>query len=111
MMIQTTETKQTNNHVQNITTVKLEGDNDLVITRRFNASARLVFDAWTQADLVRRWWAPKSHGVSIAACDADVKVGGRYRYVLKKNDDGNVFAFSGRYLELQPSSRLVYTQV
>lgn len=94
----------------NETTLSLTGDREFVITRRFNAPARIVFDAWTRPELVQRWWAPKSRGVSVDSCDAEVRVGGVYRYVLRL-DRGGVFAFSGTYTEVSPPSRLVYTQI
>jgi uncharacterized protein YndB with AHSA1/START domain len=87
----------------------LEGDRTIVITRTFAAPARILFDAWTRADLVKRWWAPKSHGVSMARCEADVRPGGAYRYVLQR--EGQEIAFSGTYTEVTPHSRLVYTNV
>jgi uncharacterized protein YndB with AHSA1/START domain len=92
----------------NRTSVERSSDRELTITRTFNAPPRIVFDAWTNADLVKRWWAPVSLGVSIVSCEADVRVGGRYRYVLKpaKSD---AIAFSGTYREVTPHSRLVYT--
>jgi uncharacterized protein YndB with AHSA1/START domain len=92
------------------TTMELRGDREIVIARTFNGPARIVFDAWTKPELVKRWWAPKSHHVSVVGCDAAVRVGGGYRYVLRL-DTGNEFAFSGRYTEVTPHSRLVYTQV
>lgn len=101
---------QTEAATMNQTTMQLDGDRDIVITRTFNAPPRIVFDAWTDPELVRRWWAPKSRGVSVAACDADVRVGGAYRYLLRL-DSGDEFAFSGRYTEVVPPSRLVYTQI
>jgi uncharacterized protein YndB with AHSA1/START domain len=94
----------------NQTSMEIRGDREIVITRAFNGPARIVFDAWTSPELVRRWWAPKSHRVSVVGCDADVRVGGSYRYVLRL-DSGNEFAFSGRYTEVTPHSRLVYTQI
>ena len=94
----------------NQTTMERTSDREIVITRTFNGPARIVFDAWTKPELVRRWWAPKSHGVSVAACDAEVRAGGKYRYVLRR-DTGEEFAFSGKYTEVRPHSRLVYTQV
>jgi uncharacterized protein YndB with AHSA1/START domain len=94
---------------RNRTTLELAGDRALVIKRRFNAPPRIVFDAWTRADLVKRWWAPASHGVVVAQCEADVRAGGRYRYVLRQAE-GEI-AFSGEYLEVSPPRRLVYTQV
>lgn len=94
----------------NTTHVELRADRELVITRTFNAPAHLVFDAWTKPELVKRWWAPKSHGVTVVVCDADVRVGGKYRYVLRL-DSGDEIGFSGEYSEVTPPSRLVYTQV
>jgi uncharacterized protein YndB with AHSA1/START domain len=92
----------------NYTSMERTSDRELLITRTFNGPPRIVFDAWTRPELVGRWWAPKSLGVSMVSCDADVRVGGRYRYVLQPAK-GDVFAFSGRYTEVTPHSRLVYT--
>lgn len=90
------------------TSLERVSDRELVTSRTFDAPARIVFDAWTRPELVRRWWAPRSLGVSIVSCEADVRVGGRYRYVLQP-PEGPPFAFSGRYREITPHSRLVYT--
>lgn len=95
---------------KNTTSMALEADRAIVISRTFNGPARIVFDAWTRPELVKRWWAPKSHGVSVVGCDADVRVGGSYRYVLQR-DTGDEFAFSGKYTEVTPHTRLVYTSV
>jgi len=86
------------------------GDRELIITRRFDAPARIVFEAWTRADLVAQWWAPQSRGVSITSCEAEVRPGGRYRYVLRTGK-GETVAFSGAYLEVEPPTRVVYTQI
>lgn len=94
----------------NATTMELPSDRELLISRTFNAPPRIVFDAWTKPDLVARWWAPASHGVTVASCTADVRAGGHYRYVLRR-ETGEEFAFSGTYMEVDPPSRLVYTQV
>jgi uncharacterized protein YndB with AHSA1/START domain len=91
------------------TTLEVKGDLEIVITRTFDAPAGIVFAAWTRPELVRRWWAPASLGVTIVSCDADVRVGGSYRYVL--HHAGSEFAFSGRYTEVAPPSRIAYTQV
>jgi uncharacterized protein YndB with AHSA1/START domain len=91
------------------TLMEVRGEREIVIQRSFAAGARTVFDAWTRADLVQRWWAPRSHGVSVR-CEADVRDGGSYRYVLR-SDTGQEMAFSGQYTEVSPPSRLVYTQV
>jgi uncharacterized protein YndB with AHSA1/START domain len=95
----------------NQTSMELSGDREIVISRTFNGPARLVFDAWTRPELVRRWWAPKSRGVSLVGCDADVRAGGKYRYVLRRSDTGDELGFSGTYTEVTPHSRLVYTQI
>jgi uncharacterized protein YndB with AHSA1/START domain len=102
--------KESEAAAMNQTSMELKGDREIVIARTFNGPARIVFDAWTRPELVRRWWAPKSHRVSVVACDADIRVGGGYRYLLRL-DTGNEFAFSGRYSEVTPHSRLVYTQI
>ncbi len=91
------------------TTLELQGDREIVITRTFRAPPRIVFDAWTRADFVRRWWAPKSMGGEVVECLADVRVGGKYRYVTRAA--GQDFAFSGIYSEVTPHSRLAYTQI
>jgi uncharacterized protein YndB with AHSA1/START domain len=93
----------------NETTLELKGDREIVITRTFNGPPRIVFDAWTRPELVRRWWAPTSRGVSIVSCDASVRAGGFYRYVMDVR--GRQMAFSGTYNEVTPPSRLVYTQI
>lgn len=91
-------------------TLTVTSDCELLIERSFNAPQHLVFAAWTDAELVKRWWAPRSLCVSVASCTADVRVGGKYRYVLR-NPDGNELGFSGTYREVTPTSRLVYDQV
>ncbi len=92
------------------TMVERRSDRELVITRTFNGPARILFDAWTQPALLKRWWAPCSLGVTLLACDADVRVGGTYRYVFGR-DASHPMAFSGAYVEVTPYSRLVYTQI
>ena len=94
----------------NQTTMELRGDREIVITRTFNGPAQIVFDAWTKPELVKRWWAPKTRRVGVVDCDADVRPGGYYRYVLRL-EKGHTFAFSGAYHEVTPPTRLVYTQI
>lgn len=95
---------------QGRTTYELVSDNATILRREFNAPAHLVFDAWTQADLVRRWFAPAKLGVSMRSCESDVRVGGGYRYVCER--DGEVVCtFHGKYLELSRGARIVYTQL
>lgn len=92
------------------TTVERKSDRELVLTRTFSGPARIVFDAWTKPELLKRWWAPKSLGVSLFECDSELRVGGKYRYAFGRNPK-NPEVFSGRYLEVEPPSRLVLTQV
>jgi uncharacterized protein YndB with AHSA1/START domain len=95
--------------VTNETIVERAGDRELTVTRTFNAPAHIVFDAWTKPELLKRWWAPKSFGVSLFECEQDVRVGGAYRFAFGR-DPENPEVFSGRYLEVDPPSRLVLTQ-
>ncbi len=94
---------------KNPTTVERKSDRELVVTRTFNGPARIIFDAWTKPELLKRWWAPRSLGVTLFSCEADVRVGGRYRFVFGR-DPKQAMAFSGTYKEVTPSSRLVWTQ-
>jgi uncharacterized protein YndB with AHSA1/START domain len=94
----------------NATSMELRSDREIVIARTFNGPARIVFEAWTRPELVSRWWAPKSRGVTIVSCDAVVRAGGYYRYVLDVRGRHQI-AFSGKYTEVTPPSRLVYTQI
>jgi uncharacterized protein YndB with AHSA1/START domain len=87
------------------TTVERTSDRELVVTRVFDAPARLVFEAWTRPELFTRWWLPTSMGMSLRSCEMDVRVGGKYR--LEFEPDG--MAFFGTYLEVTPPSRLVWT--
>lgn len=93
----------------NTTNMITEGDDAIVISRTFNAPPRIVFEAWTQANFVKKWWAPKALGAQMVSCDADVREGGGYRYVLQSGDQPP-FAFSGKYIEVAAPLRLVYTQ-
>lgn len=94
----------------NPTTLELIGDCEIVIHRRFAAPAHIVFEAYTRADLVAKWWAPTSLGVEMVSTEADVREGGRYRYVIK-SPDGQHIGFNGEYHEVSAPSKLVYSQV
>jgi uncharacterized protein YndB with AHSA1/START domain len=96
--------------LRNETVVDRPADRELVVSRTFNAPARIVFDAWTRPELLKRWWAPKSFGVSLFECESDLRVGGTYRYAFGR-DPKNPEVFSGRYLEVNSPSRLVLTQL
>lgn len=90
------------------TTVERKSERELVVTRMFNAPARIVFEAWTQPELLKRWWVPKSTGVSLLSCEADVRVGGKYRFEFGQ-DASKPIAFFGSYIEVTPHSRLVWS--
>jgi uncharacterized protein YndB with AHSA1/START domain len=94
--------------VKNPTTVERKSERELVVTRTFNGPARIVFEAWTKPELLKRWWAPKSFGVSLLSCEADVRVGGTYRLVFG-HAASKPMEFFGRYIEVTPHSRLVWT--
>jgi uncharacterized protein YndB with AHSA1/START domain len=93
---------------QNRTTVERKSERELIVTRTINGPARIVFEAFTKPEILKRWWAPKSTGVSLLSCEADVRVGGRYRFVFGQ-DASKTMAFYGRYIEVTPHSRLVWT--
>ena len=93
--------------VRNRTTVERTSERELVVTRSFNGPARIVFEAWTKPELFKRWWVPKSMGMSLLSCEMDVRVGGRYR--LEFSYEGSKSAFFGTYKEVTPHSRLVWT--
>jgi uncharacterized protein YndB with AHSA1/START domain len=94
--------------MKNRTTVERKSDRELVVTRTFNAPARIVFEAWTRPELFKQWWVPKSMGMFLRSCEMDVRVGGRYRLVFG-HDASNPDEFFGRYIEVKPHSRLVWT--
>jgi uncharacterized protein YndB with AHSA1/START domain len=95
--------------MKNRTTVERKSERELVVTRTINGPARIVFEAWTKPELLKRWWVPKSFGVSLLSCEADVRVGGRYRLVFGHDASPKPMEFFGRYIEVTPHSRLVWT--
>ena len=90
------------------TKVERGSDCEIVVTRVFDAPVRLVYDAWTKPELFKRWWAPKSSGVPLLSCEMDVRTGGSYRLAFG-HDPANARAFFGKYTEVVPLSRLVWT--
>ena len=90
--------------MKNRTTVERKSEREIVVTRTFDGPARIVFEAWTKPDLFKRWWGPKSMGMSLLSCEMDVRVGGKYRLVFRQGME-----FFGRYIEVTPYSRLVWT--
>jgi uncharacterized protein YndB with AHSA1/START domain len=95
--------------VTNRTTVERMSERELVVTRTFNGPARIVYEAWTKPDLFTRWWVPKSCGLTMLSCEMDVRVGGTYRLVFGHPSSEQPMAFFGRYIEVMPHSRVVWT--
>src|SRR4029077_9963060 len=91
------------------TTVERKSERELVVTRTFNGPARIVFEAWTKPELFKQWWIPKSFGLSMLSCEMDVRVGGGYRLEFSHPAAPTPMEFFGRYLEVRPHSRLVWT--
>ena len=91
------------------TTVERTSDRELVATRTVDGPARIVFEAWTKPELIMRWGAPKSFGITFLSCETDVRTGGSYRFVFGHAASEQPIAFFGRYIEVTPPSRLVWT--
>jgi uncharacterized protein YndB with AHSA1/START domain len=91
------------------TRVYTTGDRDLVIERTFDAPARLVFDAWTKPELLKRWFYGPD-GWSLAVCEIDLRVGGKLRFVWRKEGEAEM-GMSGVYREIAAPHRLVHTEV
>ena len=94
--------------MNNRTTVERKSDRELVVTRTVNGPARIVFEAWTRPELFKQWWVPKSMGMFLRSCEMDVRTGGTYRLVFG-HDASNPAEFFGRYIEVIPYSRIVWT--
>jgi uncharacterized protein YndB with AHSA1/START domain len=90
------------------TTTERTSERELVVTRTFNAPARIVFDAWTKPELFKRWWVPKSMGMTLDSCEIDARTGGGYRLVFAQ-DGAVIFEAFGKYVEVTPPTRLVWT--
>jgi uncharacterized protein YndB with AHSA1/START domain len=84
-------------------------EREIIVTRTFAAPARLVFEAWTRHELLVRWWVPKSFGITLISHEADVRTGGTYRFVFGVPGSDQTMAFFGKYLEVNPPTRLVWT--
>ena len=92
----------------NRTTVERKSDREVVVTRTFDAPAHLVFEAWTNPELLKQWWVPRSMGMTLRSCELDVRTGGKYRLVFG-DDPANPIAFFGKYLDVVPNQRIVWT--
>lgn len=90
------------------TQVRIASEREVIVTRTFDAPARLVFRAWAEPELFRKWWVPRSMGMTLRSCEMDVRTGGKYR--LEFGDDpANPMAFFGTYLDVVPGKRIVWT--
>ena len=90
------------------TTVQKKSEREVVVTRTFDAPARLVFEAWSKPELFKKWWVPRSMGMTLRSCELDVRTGGKYRLVFG-DDPANPMAFFGKYLEVVPNKGIVWT--
>jgi len=97
------------NSMKSRTTVERKSERELVVTRVFDGPAHIVFEAWTEPELLKRWWAPRSFGVSFLSCEADVRTGGRYRFVFSHAASEHPMAFYGKYIEVMPHTLLAWT--
>jgi uncharacterized protein YndB with AHSA1/START domain len=94
--------------MNNRTTVERKSERELIVTRNFDAPVHTVFEAWTRPELLKRWWAPKSMAVPLVSCAVDARAGGKYRFEFG-HDASRTTAFFGKYLDVIPDSRLVWT--
>ena len=90
------------------TTVQKKSEREVVVTRTFDAPARLVFEAWSRPELFKKWWVPRSKGMTLRSCELDVRTGGKYRLVFG-DDPANTMTFFGKYLDVVPNQRIVWT--
>ncbi len=90
------------------TTVERTSEREVVVTRSVNGPARLVFEAFTKAELLERWWVPRSMGMTLLSCEVDARVGGKYRLVFDHGGPEPA-AFFGTYVEVEPYARLAWT--
>ena len=93
--------------MKNQTSAERKSDRELVSSRIINGPSRLVFEAWTNSEIFRKWWVPKSAPITLVSCEMEVRTGGTYRLVFSAG--GQRAEFFGRYLEVTPYSRLVWT--
>jgi uncharacterized protein YndB with AHSA1/START domain len=89
--------------------VTLPSDREVKVTRSFRAPRELVYKAYTDPQLVRRWLLGPP-GWSMPVCEMDVRVGGRYRWRWRNDQDGSEFGFTGTFRDVQPASKIVHTE-
>ena len=102
-------TEDDSTHMSSRTNVERKSEREIIVRRTFYGPARLVFAAWTEPELLKRWWVPKSMGMSFLACEVDARAGGKYRFEFLHPSAPKPVAFFGKYLEVVPHSRLVWT--
>ena len=95
--------------VEGLTTAGRESDREFVVRRSFGAPARIVFEAWSRPELFQRWWLPEAFGMKMVACEMDVRTGGTYRLQILPPGAEQPMPFFGRYLEVVPNERIVWT--
>jgi uncharacterized protein YndB with AHSA1/START domain len=97
--------------MKNETPIEHTSDREILVTRTINGPARLVWEAWTKADLFKQWWVPKSMNMQLLSCEVDARAGGTYRldFGLDPTDPSKTMAFFGKYIEVTAPSRLVWT--
>lgn len=93
--------------MKNETKVERKSERELVASRIINGPQRLVFEAWAKPELFKKWWIPKTAPITLVSCEMDVRTGGKYR--LKMGMGSESMEFFGKYLEVTPYSRLVWT--
>ncbi len=101
--------QDSNSNLEPMTTVERGSDRELVVTRIVKGPARLVYEAWARPELFARWWAPRSFCVTLISYEADVRTGGTYRLVMGHPSSDQPMSFFGKYIEVVPSSRIVWT--
>lgn len=103
------ERKESSPAAMNRTNVQRKSELELIVTRTFNAPVHIVFEAWSNPELFKRWWVPKSVGMSLVSCDMDIRTGGTYRLVFRHPASDQPMAFFGTYKEVTPNKRIVWT--
>jgi uncharacterized protein YndB with AHSA1/START domain len=104
------DAKQTSEQVHKpTTTTDRRSEREVVVTRIFKGPARVIFDAWTKPEIIMKWWTPASFGITFISCEMDVRTGGTYRFVMGHPSFDQPMAFHGRYLEVEPPKRIVWT--
>ncbi len=100
---------QSNSAAVKSTTVERASDRELVVKRTFDAPVHIVFEAWRNPELFKRWWVPESAGLTLLSCDMEVRTGGTYRLVFRHPASGEPMAFFGTYQDVTPNKRIVWT--